>query len=151
MKSFLLAMSFVLLVSGCQTGTKDKSNLNTNTNQAAPKSEVLKVDEVVKAFQAARLPLGQLEFFNANSDPDKLLGKPNQYTGKVFWQTKKDMTHGIESFANEADLQTRKKFFETDQRFSGDFLYTHKNILVHIHKDLLPETAAKYEQTLKSL
>jgi hypothetical protein len=150
MKSILLlAAALILFTSGCQRETKTTNK--TNTDQSAPKSEVLNVDEVVKAFQAARLPLGQLEFFNASSDPDKLLGKPNQYTGKVFWQTKKDMTHGIESFANEADLQTRKRFFETDKRFSGDFLYTHKNILVHIHKDLLPETAVKYEQALKSL
>lgn len=150
MKSLLiLTLTLVLISSGCQTQTNTTNK--SNVNQPAPKAEVLKVDDVVKTFQTANLPLNQLEFFNAGSDPDKLFGKPNQYTGKIFWQTKAGMTHGIESFANDADLQARKKVLETDKTFTGDFFYTHKNILLRIHKEMVPETATKFEQALKSL
>lgn len=138
---FALVFSLLFVSSACRPDVKE----------AEAKPEVLKVDEVVKVFQKANLPLGQLEFFVEKSDPEKLLGKPNQYTGKVFWQTKKDMTHGLESFSSDEDLQARKRYFEADKKTAGDFFYVHKNILVRIHKDMLPETAAKFEQALKSM
>ena len=151
MKYFLfLIISALVFVAGCQTAQKPAVN-QTNANQAAPKAEVLKLNDVIKAFQAANMPLGQLEFFNANSDPDKLLGKPNQYTEKAIWQTKAGMGHSVEVFAGDADLQARKKFYETDKKTAGDFLITHKNVLVRIHKEMVPETVARFEQTLKAL
>lgn len=137
---------FILFVSGCQSGSSGNGN--------AVKPEKLKVDQVVKAFKAANLPLGQLEYFVAASDPQKLLGKPNQYTEKASWQTTEKMVHTVEAFANENDLQARKTSVEAAAQSGAqpaEYVYAHKNILLRIHHEMLPETAAKFEQALKSL
>lgn len=138
---------FILFASGCQTGSSGNGN-------AVFKPEKLKVNEVIKAFKAANLPLGQLEFFTAKSDPKQLLGKPNQYTEKARWQTTEKMVHTVEGFANEADLQARKTAVEAAAKSGAqpaEYVYAHKNILLRIHYEMVPETAAKFEQALKSL
>lgn len=140
---FVLFLIFV--VSACQTGS---------TGNVAVKPEKLKVDQVVKAFKAANLPLGQLAFFTAASDPQKLLGKPNQYVEKATWQTTEKMVHAVEGFAAEADLQARKAAVEAAARSGAqpaEYVYAHKNILLRIHHEMIPETAGKFEQALKSL
>lgn len=155
MKYFLLlTLAALVFVSGCQPPQQNmnsQTNANANANKPAAKADVLKVNDVIKAFQAANMPLNQLEYFNAGSDPDKLLGKPNQYIEKVIWQTKAGMGHNVEVFANDADLQARKKLVETDKKTAGDFLITHKNVLLRIHKEMVPVTVARFEQTLKAL
>lgn len=136
---------FILLISGCQSGS---------TGNAVVKPEKLKLNEVIKAFKAANLPLGQLEFFTAKSDPKQLLGKPNQYTEKAIWQTTEKMVHSVEGFADEADVQTRKTAVETAAQSGAqpaEYIYAHKNILLRIHHEMIPETAARFEQTLKEL
>ena len=135
---------FILFVSGCQTGS----------NKSAAKPEKLKIDQVVKAFKAASLPLGQLEFFTAVSDPQKLLGKPNQYTEKASWRTTEKIVHTVESFADENHLQARKTAIEAAAKSGSQpaaYVYAHKNILLRIHHEMIPETAAKFEPALKSL
>lgn len=129
---------FALLASGCQPG----------------KPEKLKVDQVVKAFKAANLPLGQLEFFTAASDPNKLLGKPNQYIEKATWQTTEKIVHAVEGFASQADVKARKTSVEAAAQTGAqpaEYVYAHKNILLRLHHEMIAETAAKFEQALKSL
>lgn len=136
---------FILFISACQS---------SSTGNTIAKPEKLKVNEVVKAFKAANLPLGQLEFFNAKSDPKQLLGKPNQYTEKAIWQTTEKMVHTVETFAAEADLQARKTSVEAAAKAGeqpAEYVYAHKNILLRLHHEMVPETAAKFEQALKSL
>ncbi|HEX8637617.1 MAG TPA: hypothetical protein VF692_06120 [Pyrinomonadaceae bacterium] len=136
---------FILLISGCQSGS---------TGSVADKPEKLKLNEVIKAFKEANLPLGQLEFYTAKSDPLKLLGKPNQYTEKATWQTTEKMVHGVEAFADEADLQARKTSIEAAAQSGAqpaEYLYVHKNILLRIHHEMIPRTARKFEQMLKLL
>ena len=136
---------FILFISGCQSGS---------TGNVAVKPEKLKANEVVKAFKAANLPLGQLEFFTAKSDPKQLLGKPNQYTEKATWQTTEKMVHAVETFNNEADLQARKTAVEAAAQSGSqpaEYVYAHKNILLRIHHEMIPETAAKFEYALKEL
>lgn len=152
MKIFLSTILTVsLIASGCQSSTQTGNNNGANSANTAAKPVALKVNDVVKAFQTARMPLNQLDFYNAATDPDKMLGKPNQYTEKVVWQTKETMKHAVETFANDADVQARKKVLEADKKFSGDFIYTHKNVLLRINKEMVPETAAKFEQILKAM
>ena len=136
---------FISLISGCQSDS---------TGNVVVKQEKLKVSEVVKAFKEAKLPLRELEFFTAVSDPQKLLGKPNQYTEKASWRTTEKIVHAVEGFASENDLQARKTAIEAAAKSatsSAEYVYAHKNILLRIHHEMIPETAAKFEQALKSL
>lgn len=141
---------FALFASGCQSAA-----INDNQNAAATaKKQVLKLNDVIKAFKEANLPLGNLDFLSAKSDPQQLLGKPNQYTEKAVWQTNEKIVHTIEAFAVEADLQARKTAIEAAAQPGAqpaEHVYAHKNVLLRLHGAMLPETAARYEQALKSL
>lgn len=155
----LLTAAVILFAAGCgNDGTatlqnSEKSNAAPNVSQST-KSDELKVAEVISAFRAAKMPLNQLEFFNAASDPDKKLGQPNQYSGKAVWQTTEKMHHFVEQFDDEADLQAARAELEKTNKTgtsNADFIYAHKNILVRIDHAMVPETAAKFEQILKTL
>jgi PBP1b-binding outer membrane lipoprotein LpoB len=142
-----LILLFALLVFGCQSAA-------VNNQNSAAKPQILKLNDVIKSFKDASLPLGQLEFFSAKSDPKQLLGKPNQYTEKAVWQTTEKITHTVEAFAAEADLQARKTAVENDSKSGAqpaEYVYAHKNILLRLHHEMLPETAARFEQALKAL
>jgi hypothetical protein len=146
--SFLLTFGFFILFAfGCQSCASADKN-------AAVKMEKLKIDQVVKTFKAVNLPLGQLEFFTAKSDPEQLLGKPQQYAEKAIWRTTEKMVHTIEAFADEADLQARKTAVEAAAQAGttpAEYVYVHKNILLRIHHEMLPVTAARFEYALKKM
>ena len=141
----LFVLLFALLFSGCQSSTNE---------QQAAKPQTLKLNDVIKAFKAENLPLGQLEFFNAKSDPQQLLGKPNQYTEKAIWKTTEKMVHTVEAFANETDAQTRKSAIEAAAQSGAqpkEYVYAHKNILLRLHHEMLAGTAERFVWELKSL
>ena len=143
MKKIILMLTLVLSLAGCFTPVSD---LNIGGRRK------LTITEVAKAFKDANLPVRQLEFFNANSDPAQLLGKPDQYTEKAVWQTTEEITHTILAFDNDADLQTAKTQLEAAQPpLDPDYIYVHKNILLHINHQIYLRTAAKYRKTLESL
>ncbi len=59
-----LTCAFVLLVIGCGGGPP-------------PSPEV-----VVRELEARGVPVGEVEVYNEDNDPNKLLGRPGQYVGK---------------------------------------------------------------------
>ena len=140
----LFLLLFALSFSSCQSGAVE---------QPAAKAQILKINDLIKRFKAENLPLGQLEFFNAKSDPQQLLGKPNQYTEKAIWKTTEKMVHTVEAYASEADAQARKSAIEAAQTEAepARFVYTNKNLLLHLHHEMLPGTAERYAWELKSL
>jgi hypothetical protein len=42
--------------------------------------------EVITALRHAGLPIGAVRYYKARSDPNKLLGRPFQYTGKATFR-----------------------------------------------------------------
>ncbi len=162
-KRFLIFTSAIIFfAAGC--GTTSPNNLtnraqnaqinSVNSNQTADKDAKLKAAAVAKAFGDARMPLNQIEFFNAATDPEKLLGTPHQYVAKAKWQTKDSMVHTIYEYDNETDAQAAKTALEKTVKSgakNSDYLYAHKNILLRLNRELVSETAAKFETILKSL
>jgi hypothetical protein len=140
----LFLLLFAVSFFGCQSAADEQP----------AKPQTLKVNDLIKRFKAENLPLGQLEFFNAKSDPQQLLGKPNQYTEKAIWKTTEKMVHTVEAFANETDAQARKSAIEAAAQAGTEpagFVYAHKNILLRLHHEMLPGTAERYAWELKSL
>jgi hypothetical protein len=98
--------------------------------------------------------------YTESSDPNKLLGRPNQYVTKANFSDSR-LTNtiekdgcSIESFAKQGDLEARRKYTEAISKAGGPFaqyIYSHKNILLRLSHDITPEQAAQYEQILKTL
>ncbi len=124
-------------------------------------NEQLSAPQVIDAFKKANLPIVGEKVYTEETDPNHLLNRPNQYTGKINFDDKRaagaDALSGsqsIEVFANAADLESRKNYTETISKSASMFaqyIYTHKNILLRLDHQLTPSQAAEYEKVLKSL
>lgn len=160
------AVLVALLFAGCggQVSKKSEPKRATKVEKQASKDrepQKLTAQDVVEVFQEAGIPLDKVVFHTAETDPNKLLGRPNQYTEKANWadtrleQTGEDPIGGtVELFASDDDLQRRKSYIETISQSAPmlvEYIYAQKNALVRVSKDLTPDQAAEYEKALKSL
>lgn len=160
--SLCLALAF-----GCSTQTASNlAQIETDAAKAAQPSPtstpaLLTSEAVLTAFKAANLPIDNVVVYNEETDTNKLLGRPNQYVGKInFGDTRvkpkggEKSPNSIEVFAKDEDLQSRKQYTENISKSASIFaqyIYAHKNVLVRLTHDLLPKDAAQYENVLKAL
>ena len=156
-------LTFAFLLSGCQSSQTvtpvANQEIKTATTFTPPQS--LKAEEVLNALKAANLPIEKELVFTAEDDPNKLLGRPNQYTGKASWNDKrvepltpKDRSMTVEVFASTEDLENRRKYVESVTKAMSplaEYQYVHKNALLRLNHKLTPQQAAEYEKVLKSL
>jgi len=134
---------------------------SAEANTATLKVDALNARQVVDGLKKAGLPLGKVEFYTAETDPNKLLGRPGNYVEKANWADKRadqiggDMVGGsVEVFASQDDLSRRKTYLDGFAKSGGIFsmyVYTAKNVLLHIDGALSPKQAAGYERALKAL
>jgi hypothetical protein len=154
-----LLLSLFLLLCGCSGQAKQAQK----SEPPAPKEKTeYTATEVLQAFKDAGLPLGRVEEYTAETDPNGLLGRPNQYIGKLnFEDTRKGdpesdtLTGGtVEVFDSQDNLATRKKYTEAISESASMFaqyIYAHKNILLRIDHQLTPDQAKEYEAVLNNL
>lgn len=162
LKIYLLVLLAITLI-GCQSASDVESNATQEVKNTPKTSEIqqLKAEEVMNAFKKANLPIEKEVVFTEEDDPNKLLGRPNQYSGKVSWNDKRvealtpeqrDMT--IEVFKSDDDLENRRKYVETVTKSMSalaEYQYVHKNVLLRLNHKLTPKQAKEYENVLKSL
>lgn len=123
--------------------------------------ENLTAETVLDAVKAAKLPVEKETVYTAESDPNKLMGRPNQYTGKASWNdarveslTPDDRSMTVEVFSSAEDLENRRRYVEAIGKSMSplaQYLYVHKNALLRLSHKLTPQQAAEYEKVLKSL
>lgn len=148
---------------GCQSSQSvaPVNNQEDKTEVASTPLQTLKAEEVLNAFKAANLPIEKELLFTAEDDPNKLLGRPNQYTGKASWNDKRvepltpdDRSMTVEVFASTDDIENRRKYVESVTKSISPlavYQYVHKNALLRLSHKLTPTQAAEYEKVLKSL
>ena len=159
----VFALLLLAAAAGCQPspvtapapGQETKSVATTTPNQN------LTAEDVLNALKAAKLPIEKEIVYTAENDPNKLLGRPNQYTGKANWNdarveplTPGDRSMTVEAFASAEDLENRRKYVETIGKSMSplaQYQYAHKNALLRLSHKLTPQQAAEYEKVLKSL
>lgn len=84
----------------------------TQTASVAPTE-----DEIVDALSASDLPITDLEVFDAETDPNSLLGRPGQYTVKISWEDGRltdsiDPSGTLELFPDAESMQMRADYIE---------------------------------------
>lgn len=158
-----VSLTFAFWLSGCQSSqtVAPIANQETKTAATSTPSQNLTAEEILNALKTANLPIEKELVFTAENDPNKLLGRPNQYTGKASWNDKriepltsdsKSMT--VEVFASAEDLKNRRKYVEGVTKAMSplaEYQYVHKNALLRLNHKLTPQQAAEYEKVLKSL
>ena len=161
MKKFLLVALFFLL-SGCGNNTGETK---------------LTTDDVIKAFQKAGLPIGRIEVYSEETDPEHLLGRPGHYIGKCAWEDTRyraktpeeqaiqdvffksqganGLTGGfIEAFESQDELQSREKLLRTayeNNPLVFQYIFVHKNIILRIDQEITPQQAEEYKSVLNNI
>lgn len=166
MKIILIStVFFVFALTGCGSrSTVDLANVEANAAEKSataptPTPSMLTSQAVLDAFKNAQIPITDVVVYDEKTDPNNLLGRPNQYVGKINFTDsrakglkKQDCT--IEVFDNEDALNARKTYTEGISKASSMFaqyIYSHKNVLVRLNHQVLPKDAAQYETVLKGL
>lgn len=163
----LLYLAVFLLFSGCAKVSVEKENVANsnstpavNANTTASQESSLTGKQVVDALKNAGIPITKEVVFTEETDPNKLLNRPNQYIEKISWDDarmkdssgKENVT--LEVFKNDGDLQDRKGYIEKVNKtasFFNQYIYVHKNVLLRINHQLLPKQAEEYEKVFKTL
>lgn len=113
--------------------------------------------------------VGALYAFNEDDDPNKQLGRPNQYVSKISWADERIDPHDfseeneeeindldpteykggtIEGFKNVADLNRRYTYIKNitlNAPMLNQYMYKKGLFLMRLDKDFTPSQAKKYE------
>ena len=123
-------------------------------------------DEVLQGLKHEGMPIGEIVAYTAKSDPNDLLGRPNQYTIKVTFKDTRfkpdptakeiDVQNGgsIEVFENEDDAIARAKYLRNlTKRFPpfAEYWYREGTLLLRLSHRLTPKQAAEYEDALTNI
>jgi hypothetical protein len=170
----VLALMLLLMAIACSApGGNDQVGQDSTPPAAAggataqPESETQETAEQVCARLAARIPTARLSVvYNAQTDPNGLLGTPNAYVSKAaFTDTRIDPAQAndteigsielggsVEVFRNEADARARKQYIDetlADLPIEvSEYSYVHGAELLRLSRRLTPEQAAEYEAAL---
>jgi hypothetical protein len=95
-----------------------------------------------------------------SSDPNKLLGRPGQYTGKANFHDRRlhgaafDVDNGgsVETFRSKGDASNRYKYVHAIATSSGLFAeydYLEGTVLLRVSHELTPRQAKAYERAFR--
>jgi hypothetical protein len=119
-------------------------------------------DAFLAAAKAAGIPIVGEVVYTAETDPDKLLGRPVQYTGKASWRDGRIPGSGepstatggtIEIFANDSHRQWREYYIGelAKQGVTPEYVYSRGRFLLRVSKSLNAAQAGEYERLLAGL
>ena len=161
--SFIACAAFFFsMLTGCQSPQPavPVSNNTAPTPVVTPITN-LRAEDIVQAFKAAGLPISGDIVYSEESDPNNLLGRPNQYTGKASWNDTRiervspdDRENTVEVFASTEDLENRRRYVEAIGRSASVFAqyyYVHKNAFLRLSHKITPQQAAEYERVFRGL
>ncbi len=127
----------------------------------SPTPAPLSLEEVIQFFIDAGIPIIDATYFDENTDPNQLIGRPNQYVGKVNFKDgritgEEDIQAGgsIEMFLDPIDLRVRKQYLENVTKlfsFSVEYSYSNSYYLLRLSKALTPSQAEEYEAILMTI
>ncbi|MDQ6691956.1 MAG: hypothetical protein M3Z13_04225 [Candidatus Dormibacteraeota bacterium] len=164
----ILAIAVLVLLAACGGGAATQASKPTPAPSPSPSPSPtptpapLTADTVITAAKAIGLPIAEATVFTADSDPEKLLGHPNQYTAKGVWHDSRlpvtparppgtDVQDGgaIELFANADDLHARSRSLAGAASTEFDYSSDKGYVLLRLSRQLTAEQAGQYAQALK--
>lgn len=168
-KIFILFLTAMLtfIFAACSPNTRS-TNTKANTQKSTKtvtKTQKLDANEIAQKLKEVGMPIGKIEVYNESNDPNKLLGRPGQYTSKAnFVDTRInepvsgsiEVTNGgsIEVFDNKKDADSRYEYISNIAKQGGIFAeydFQDKNVILRISNDLTPEQEKEYEITLQKI
>lgn len=141
-KFILLLIALLALTTGCASKVLENA------------AKDLVANDYVDILKTAELPIDNIIIYTAETDANKLLGRPNQYISKTsFADTtieqldKTNPTGGsVEVFKNSQDAKKRKEYIDEIGKSTPLFVeysYLNDKALLRLDKSLTPEQAKK--------
>lgn len=154
---YLVAAAGALsIVAACSPQAGKNGSGNAEESKAPVPSTAI---EVAEALKRAKLPVIKIEQLSEVSDDNHLLGRPGQYTSKLFFYDARhpksaeddEGENTIEVFSNAVDAKRRHDYI--DNIVGGVGMLTQYQILrgpvlVRLDKVVLPSEAKAYENAL---
>ncbi|MFL6053661.1 MAG: hypothetical protein ACJ72W_12215 [Actinoallomurus sp.] len=162
----------LLAAAGCSSSSNDTAtpptaDAPTGADQPAA-AKNLTAEQIAKALASRGLPVKDVIVYDENTDPNKRLGRPGQYTSKVNFTDPrmkktvngaggKDVTDGgsVEVFDNASDALARGQYIERVMReiqvLGQEYDYLAGGILLRITGTLPPSAAHKYADALEAI
>lgn len=145
-----------VLLAGCGSPASE------NTMADAAKPVALTAEQVTSELEKAGLPLTNVSIVTAANDDNQLLGRPNQYTSKVFFFDKRhaktadsnDGENTVEVFANSDDAKRRRDYVDEIAKsmpMVTQYQVLQGRTLVRLDKALTPAEAEEYKAALAKL
>jgi len=131
-------------------------------------SGTLTAEQVTRKL-AEKIPsISLTKVYSAEDDPNKLLGRPNQYTSKTAFadsrvpkeglpadNTQTEHGGGVEVFPDEAGATARKDRIQEISKGMGGLIaeydYVKGGVLVRVSSKLTPDQAKEYETALAAI
>lgn len=141
-----------------------QNKIATTSNENITANKEMSAEEIVNALKEKNENIGKIVVYTADTDTNKLLGRPNQYTSKVnfadnrisqeFVDENNAKGGTIEVFANKEDMENRKEYIESissSASMFAQYIYSKGNVLLRLEKDLTPEQAKEYEDAFNEI
>ena len=122
------------------------------------KNEKFTAEEIINKMKEKSSNIGKVVVYTEETDSNKLLGRPNQYTSKIqFADNRVDQSHAeendaiggtIEVFNSKEDMEKRKNYIETissSASFFTRYIYAKDYAILRLESDITPEQAKEYE------
>ncbi len=147
-----------------KTAATEESSQPTSRADESDCADPSSPEDVLNALKSAGLPIGDYEEYTAETDPNELLGRPGQYTGKLNFRdarlapetTTFDITDGgsIEVFASVARAEARHTYVVTITESAlmfAEYDYLEGTVLLRLSSRLTPDQAEEYADALKKV
>ncbi len=130
-----------------------------STSAATPQQPPPTAEQIYTKLQTAGLPIDGLIIYDATTDPNHLLGRPNGYTSKAAFTdnriTSKNTSPGnvdlggtIEVYPTHEDAQARADYIAKIEKampmLGTEYDYINGSTLIRVSSTLTPEQAAAY-------
>lgn len=113
-------------------------------------------EQIVKSLKKAGLPIGKYRVYTAATDPNKLLGRPGQYTSKVNFNDTRigfrsdysvDGGGAVEVFPDESGAKSRYSYLVALAKspLFAEYTYLQGKVVLRVAHELTPAQAKQYE------
>lgn len=165
MKNSLLISFVALALLGCGQKTAQQPAANPPSNASVEVAQKAAEEKLIEDMQYITTKLktvpsvNKIVVYDENTDPNKLMGRPNQYTAKLNFTDARYPSAGIdfgtiEVFKTQEALENRYAYIDEIGKKMPMLLqyqYKHGNLLMRLDKSLKPSEAKVYEDALKSM
>lgn len=111
---------------------------------------------IIRDLAASGVPVKLGTVYDENTDPNKLLGRPNGYLSKAEFtdsRVKADKAGSVEVFDDASGAEARAEYIQALGKSPAlaEYTFVRGNVVVRVDKDMAPSDAKAYEEALNKI